>query len=65
MIKVIISGKERKLRIKKNTTVKDLAKQLGITLNNYIVRKNDKIVPDTETLDAKDTIEFIKVISGG
>lgn len=64
-ITVKISGKKKKLRVKKNTSVKDIAKQLGITAANYIVRKDDKIVPDTERVDAKDVIEFFRVISGG
>ena len=65
MITVKIKGERRKLRVKKNTSVEDLAKDLGIIANNYIMKKNDEIVPDTETVNAKDVIEFVRVISGG
>lgn len=64
-IKVKKDGKIKRVKIGKNATVSELAKDLGITFQNYIVRINDKIVPDDEKLKEKDEVEFFRVISGG
>lgn len=63
-IKLVVEGKIKTITIKKSSII-DLAKNQGIVLSNYIVRVNDKIVPEDEKLKDGDVVEFFKVISGG
>ncbi|MEM0473138.1 MAG: MoaD/ThiS family protein [Candidatus Aenigmatarchaeota archaeon] len=63
-IKLVVEGKSKTITIKKSSII-DLAKNQGIILSNYIVRVNDKIVPEDEKLKDGDVVEFFKVISGG
>ncbi|MCX8178725.1 MAG: MoaD/ThiS family protein [Candidatus Aenigmarchaeota archaeon] len=63
-IKLVVEGKNKTIVIKKSNII-DLAKNQGIVLSNYIVRVNNKIVPEDEKLKDGDVVEFFKVISGG
>ena len=46
-------------------TVKDLLKTLEIPSETVVVKKNEYVVIDEETVEDGDTIEIIKVIFGG
>jgi sulfur carrier protein ThiS len=65
LMKIIVDGKKQSVKIGKEKTVSDVASQLNVLLQNYLVKKNDEIVPDTEIVTDKDNIEFLKVVSGG
>jgi sulfur carrier protein ThiS len=64
-VKVILEGKKHRIKIRKNMSIKQLAKQLNLTLQNYIVKKDNEIVPDTEVIKDKSKIEFLRIVSGG
>ncbi|MEW6095753.1 MAG: MoaD/ThiS family protein [bacterium] len=64
-IKVIHESKIKKVKIDSKMSVAKLAKKLDVILPNYIVKLNNKIVPEDEMVKDGDTIEFFKVISGG
>lgn len=64
-IKIIHENKKKEIQLEKKITISELAKRLNIVMPNYIVKLNNKIVPEDEILNNGDTVEFFKVISGG
>ena len=49
----------------KAKTVKELLKTLNINPTTVIVSKNDQLVTEEETLEEKDNIKIIPIVSGG
>lgn len=64
-IKVIQENKKREVKLDKKISISELAKRLDIVMPNYIVKLNNKIVPEDEVIADGDVVEFFKVISGG
>ncbi len=64
-IKINDNGQMREINISGASTVAEAAKKAKINLPSYLVRIKNRIVPDTQKLNEKDTIEFFKIISGG
>ena len=63
-IKLVVEGKSKTVKTNKLNII-DLAKSQKIVLSNYIVRVNDRIVPEDEKIKDGDVVEFLKIISGG
>lgn len=49
----------------KGGSIKDLLQELEIPLETVVVKKNQQIVIEEESLEEGDTIEVIRVIYGG
>lgn len=49
----------------KGLTIHELARKLGVVLPNYIVKINNKLVPENEEIANGDSVHFMKVVSGG
>ena len=49
----------------KATTVRELAKKLDISLNEFLVTINNEIAIEDSKLKDKDEVKFLSVISGG
>jgi sulfur carrier protein ThiS len=47
------------------STVKELAKKLNISLNEFLVIINNEIAIEDSKLKDKDEVKFLSVISGG
>ena len=47
------------------STVGDLLKQLEINPETVLVTKNNEVITEDETLNEKDKVEILSVISGG
>jgi len=63
-ITFIMGEEERKMEIK-GGTIKDLLQEMEIPLETVVVKKNQQIVIEEESLEDGDTIEVIRVIYGG
>ena len=62
----IIFGKKRENReIQENMTIKEVLDALDISSETVVVKRNNEIVMDEESLDNGDVIEIIRVIYGG
>lgn len=55
----------KEVKLAQSISVSELAKKMDIVLPNYIVRVNNKIVPEDEKVADGDVIHFFRVISGG
>jgi len=64
-IKLIIGEKEEILEISGDKTVKNLLEVMDIASETVVVKKNDSIVIDEESIEDGDLIEVIQVIYGG
>ena len=60
-----IMGEEEKTMEINGGSVKDLLQELEIPLETVVVKKNQQIVIEEESLEDGDTIEVIRVIYGG
>lgn len=60
-----IMGEEEKTMEIKGGSIKDLLQELEIPLETVVVKKNQQIVIEEESLEEGDTIEVIRVIYGG
>lgn len=58
-------NKTKKINLKKNITLKELLKELNITLDSIILVKNDEICLEDEIVTNKDKIKLLSVVSGG
>jgi len=61
-MKIAVDGKEVNIIGK---TVEDMFEELGMNYEVFLVKRNNEIVHEYETLNEGDKIELIKVISGG
>jgi sulfur carrier protein len=60
-----IMGEEEKTMEINGGSIKDLLQELEIPLETVVVKKNQQIVIEEESLEDGDTIEVIRVIYGG
>ena len=64
-IKLIIGEKEEIMEISGDKTIKNLLEMIDIPSETVVVKKNDSIVIDEESIEDGDLIEVIQVIYGG
>ncbi|MGB9635215.1 MAG: MoaD/ThiS family protein [Candidatus Micrarchaeia archaeon] len=66
-MKVLIDGEIVKVSSKKrkNAKVMDLIKELEMSRETVIARVNGKIVTEFDEVHSNDTVEFIRVSTGG
>ncbi|WJI09898.1 MoaD/ThiS family protein [Methanobacterium sp. CWC-01] len=60
-----IMGEEEKRMEIMGGKIKDLLQEMEIPLETVVVKKNQQIVIEEESLEDGDTIEVIRVIYGG
>lgn len=61
-MRILLDGKEVEIQ---GTKVEDMFEELGMNPEVFLVKRNNEIVHEYETLKEGDRIELIKVISGG
>ena len=62
----VIFGKKRENReIQENTTIKEVLNVMDISSETVVVKRNNEIVMEEESLVNGDVIEVIRVIYGG
>lgn len=62
----VIFGKKEEIReINEKITIKEVLNEMDISSETVVVKKNNEIVMDEETLQNGDIIEVIRVIYGG
>lgn len=64
-ITVIFGKKEENRKISEMTTIKEVLDAMDISSETVVVKRNNEIVMDEETLQKGDVIEVIRVIYGG
>ena len=64
-ITVIFGKKEENKEIQENTTIKEILDAMDISSETVVVKRNNEIVMDEESLGNGDIIEVIRVIYGG
>ena len=64
-ISVKHENKTENLELDSNATVQDIFKKLKLNTETYIAKRGADIIIEQEKLSDKDTVELIKVISGG
>jgi sulfur carrier protein len=64
-IEVIIGEDTLEKSIPENSSIKELLKLLEIPTETVVVKRNQTIVIEEETINDGDIIEIIKVIYGG
>jgi sulfur carrier protein len=63
-ITFIMGEEEKTIKIDRGS-IKDLLQEMEIPLETVVVKKNQQIVIEEESLEEGDTIEVIRVIYGG
>jgi len=64
-VKVVLGREERVVEVAEGATVAEVLRALGVNREEVVVRLRDAIVTEEEALRDGDTIELIRVISGG
>lgn len=64
-ITVIFGKKEEIKEINETITIKEVLNEMDISSETVVVKRNNEIVMDEETLQNGDIIEVIRVIYGG
>ena len=64
-ITVIFGKNEENREIQENTTIKEVLDAMDISSETVVVKRNNEIVMDEESLVDGDIIEVIRVIYGG
>jgi sulfur carrier protein len=64
-ITVIFGEKEENREINEKMTIKEVLAAMDISSETVVVKRNDEIVMDEESLENGDVIEVIRVIYGG
>lgn len=64
-VTVIFGKKEESREIQENTTIKEVLNAMDISSETVVVKRNNEIVMEEESLVNGDTIEIIRVIYGG
>lgn len=59
------AGEKKRVKIRDGADVEGMLKQLGISRETVIVSVNGVIVPDQTSLKGNDSVEVLKVVSGG
>ena len=62
---IFIERENKKLTKKFKGTAQDLLKDLKINPETVLIVKNNEVVTEDESLNDKDTIKILSVISGG
>jgi len=57
-----VDGKEVEIQ---GTKVEDMFNELNLNSETFLVKRNNEIIHECESLEEGDKIELIKVISGG
>ena len=65
MVEVREGKKIRKVMVKSRSTVNDILRELGYNREEVVVRLNGKIVAEEEELSRGDSIEVIRIVTGG
>ncbi len=55
----------KQIKLEKNEKIKEVLKELGISINSVILVKNDTICLEDETVSDEDKIKILSVVSGG
>ncbi len=64
-VKVIFGEKNITENVPEDYTIKELLKKLEVPTETVVVKRNQEIVIEEESICQGDTIEIIKVIFGG
>ena len=64
-VTVIVGEDENIMKVDEGKTVKDLLQIMEIPIETVVVKKNQSIVIEEESVEEGDVIEVIKVIYGG
>lgn len=56
---------DKSIDLPDESTALDLFKALNMRPDNWIVARNDKVVPDDSPLEEGDSIRLLSVVSGG
>ena len=64
-IKVPEQEKEQSIEIAQGCSIQDALTQAGINIETYLIKLNNELSMELETLKDGDYIELIKIISGG
>ena len=64
-ITVIFGKKQENKEIQENTTIKEVLNVMDISSETVVVKRNNEIVMEEESLVNGDIIEIIRVIYGG
>lgn len=64
-VTVIVGEDEKKMNVEGDKTVKDLLQIMEIPVETVVVKKNQAIIIEEESVEDGDVIEVIKVIYGG
>ncbi len=65
MVEVREGKKIRKVMVKSRSTINDILRELGYNREEVVVRLNGKIVAEEEELSRGDSIEVIRIVTGG
>ena len=65
LVKIKFLKKEREVEVKEGSTVSDALKKTGINPETVIASRDGEIIPDSEKLKKGETIEAIRIVSGG
>jgi len=64
-IQVTHQGKKHTLQVKEGSSVRGVLKEMKVNPETVLVSRDEEIILETEKLNDKDSIELIRVISGG
>ncbi len=64
-VTVIVGEDEKKMNVEGDKTVKDLLQMMEIPVETVVVKKNQAIIIEEESVEDGDVIEVINVIYGG
>ena len=64
-ILIKFDSKTEDIELPSGATVLDAYKKLNLSTEVYLAKRGNDIILETEGLNNKDVLEFIKVISGG
>ncbi len=63
--KLIFDDKEEERELDNQQTILDLLKELEVSPQTVVTKKNDQIVTEDATINDGDTIKIIQIIYGG
>jgi sulfur carrier protein ThiS len=61
----LLSSPKKTVQIKGERRVSEILKELSLTVETHIVLKNSVPVPEDDIISDSDTIQIIRVFSGG
>ena len=64
MVKVYNERENKNFEVKSGT-LKEIAKQIGVNLNEFIVTVNGELGIDDRKVEDNDEVKFFSVVSGG